>query len=1181
MSEHYSRQQINDIESVFHAIDRQHGIEHEQARVQQNPLSGIMEEPVEREDDQKKMSLERRELLRGSLNNASFKHHPEASVLTKEYSSSFKPRLSDAKRLQKQRNKRSRLYQKKVNADLLNNAEKQMQDDAMKSLTEAMTQDRILCEKDELCDVAAFMGKDKTKNAQLIKLFLGSDETLTGQDMTAALDEMVKPLLSFNLGNIRLENDKELAKNAGELESLSWKMAAFDRLSSKYGYLEKLDTDMQKYVGDKLERIRSVVNYYALRKDIINDPLYMKHYNDELSMDFTKAKTNEERELAEKLLKAYVAGKDMMEKNGYSQKKLKAIGEPKFAKKEEGARFIKLQEFSLKNGKTKELLQESYKGSRMAGRVDELYLKDSKVAKKLSEEAFKNIEGFKGDIEKQPGYKEPEYDASKIKDFIKELDEIKITSLKGKSYKELVENFNYNYELCNRVRILQHQIVRGLSYGWEDPAFDDAAMMEMRAKTRFFDSFRKTLCIVNNELAFNKEASGRSNAQWEQKIRSKLGFNKSKGAFFNVFLPGNEQAVYDSYKQNAEEEDATKDESIKITYKFLLSKNMEQIPEAELIKRRKDYNKNALIQDYLSRDELHFGVTPSSGYTSYLNEKTGKEVDAARTFGALTRGKSSAEIKRLHELMVGSPEQQLQYETEIINMILDYDLKQFSAKNMGEIVDNFTEKSMIASLATDGLRDALRHVKELIEQSKGKLKVPDRFKDVEDMMTKGLDFYTFAQDVLGGRTVTLSQSHSNKYLHGISPYELGNITTEELQVIYERFDELHDRQNDGEMTDEESDAYDLLCRMPQNISLISGQDTTRPQTVVEQGNNMAPRVITFKADPVETYKKASEYLEKHRQWEKTQQQSKAYNKDFNEATQKYDRKSLGISDEEYQKLEKERDILNLVNSMSFLENVDGYDDGLELRVDLSEEEMKKNARARYMALATKYDPKTEFDGFKKKVEEMNNVFNMITSVDIDKFYFTSFKDLTAPSMLKLRVVADMAMEGENLLKRYKNLYKNLQDSFKDENDEEREKKLSIFKYNDFDGLKNRMKFLQIVNDLYSKVPELMEDPISKDFDLDDLVFNHTSIELSNMQSLPDMCNKYGEMKWMKFISNAAKARATYSGTREEELKTGKYFGPEVRPSEYIARYGGKFHTDNFVQKWTGDPTQKGLSIPKW
>ena len=48
----------------------------------------------------------------------------------------------------------------------------------------------------------------------MAKVILINGSPRADQCTATALDEMVKPLLSFNLGNIRLENDKELAKNA-------------------------------------------------------------------------------------------------------------------------------------------------------------------------------------------------------------------------------------------------------------------------------------------------------------------------------------------------------------------------------------------------------------------------------------------------------------------------------------------------------------------------------------------------------------------------------------------------------------------------------------------------------------------------------------------------------------------------------------------------------------------------------------------------------------------------------------------------------------------------------------------------------------------------------------------------------------------------------------------------------
>ncbi len=292
----------------------------------------------------------RKDFLKKSLNLRAVKHFPEKSVLTDDYGSKFNSRIkSDIKRLEKQRDTSSRLYRKKENASLIASSEKKVREQAFSMLSSSINIDQKLCDKEDLCDLAAFMDVDKNKAVELTSLFLDESELVGGRNVQEALDRMLQVILAFNLGDIRLDNDTELAGNGAKLESLTWKIAAFDRLSEKYRYFDQLDADTQKKINNKLDCIRAVSDYYIIRKDIITDPMYKSHYNDELSMDFTRAETPQQTELAQKLLRAHIAGRNMMRKNGASVKLIKSKGEPKFKDSQKAKMYITGQEYLYQN----------------------------------------------------------------------------------------------------------------------------------------------------------------------------------------------------------------------------------------------------------------------------------------------------------------------------------------------------------------------------------------------------------------------------------------------------------------------------------------------------------------------------------------------------------------------------------------------------------------------------------------------------------------------------------------------------------------------------------------------------------------------------------------------------------------------------------------------------------------
>ena len=708
-------------------------------------------------------------------------HCPEKSVMTKEYNSKFKERVSEKVRLEKRKNKRSRLYQKNLNREMIMNAERSLLDEGYERLKEAGYDEKILMENEDLNDLAAFMTEDKAANAELSKLLVGEKESKEGMNAREAMDRMYKTIMSANISNIRLENDKELSKNAAKLEKLTMQVMAFDRLSRQNGYFNSFSDAEKEVMQDKLEQVRSVVNYYSIRKDIITDELYSSHYNDELSMDVTNANTNEEQALAEKLLKAYAAGRYMMEKNGVSEKKIRALGEPKFKDIQQGKQALRVHEEQLKSGKTATLLKENYKQS---GQV-------------LADKAVENLKNYEGEIELQPGYKEEAYDAQKVKAYLEELKQIDVNSLKCRSYLHMINNYSFNYKLCSRVEFLQHQIVRGLMHGFKDPSFNDAAMVEFRAKTNFFVSFRRTMCVVNNKIAcgLKGEYSNKDDKWWETTLKENM--NIKDAYVYHIFTPGNAELTYKKYKKSAKEENDSKDEAISTTYKLLFSENQEEIPKEELKKRRAEYNKNAIIQDYMCQNITMPNRDPSTGYFHYLRAKARKEGKRApaeedRNFVHFIQGKSAKEIERLFNLAIGTNEQRLEYYKEQVSTIFSYDINKYDTNDLGSFADDWHKKYQVADITSDNLRNTYTFIKNIIEKSEGKLTLPKEFKTMEEMITKCRAMYDFGCGIMSGRVLGLTQISSNKYAHAISIEDLASFDTKKLFDLEARMSELDD-----------------------------------------------------------------------------------------------------------------------------------------------------------------------------------------------------------------------------------------------------------------------------------------------------------------------------------------------------------------------------------------------------
>ena len=227
--------------------------------------------------------------------------------LAEGFKATFTSKVSDASRAKKQNNKRSRLFQKRKNIETIVSQEEKVREDLANKM-DKLYGDRQEELGDDYANVAAFMGSDEFLLEKIV------DNLSDGRNTTVAIDHMWTALNRTGLENVHLENDKELAKNAQKLETLSMRVSAFESMADKYNYA------CNEMVTAKLEQLKSIVRYYDTRKEVIMDPYYMSHYNEELSMDFTSVDENDPEaamkiRVAKKLAKAYEAGRDMVYKN--------------------------------------------------------------------------------------------------------------------------------------------------------------------------------------------------------------------------------------------------------------------------------------------------------------------------------------------------------------------------------------------------------------------------------------------------------------------------------------------------------------------------------------------------------------------------------------------------------------------------------------------------------------------------------------------------------------------------------------------------------------------------------------------------------------------------------------------------------------------------------------------------
>ena len=248
------------------------------------------------------------------------KYIPQSQTLFQDYRDRFEERnLTQEQREEKKTNTRSRLYKKRQVALNLGFETQRWRHQQMPLIQEVVSSGAFLCTDEEYRDLSAFMQKGNANlNTALLTHYFGRQNPQHPQqrmqpDVNRALNMMVAALYSIDISKIRMDDDTQIANNAGILEKLCDQVGAFDRFLIKHADIVAGWSDEEKTrLNEKMRSLRTISLYYQARRDVINDPYYQNHYNDELSMEIDGSTPAQQR-LAEKLMKSYILGIEMIE----------------------------------------------------------------------------------------------------------------------------------------------------------------------------------------------------------------------------------------------------------------------------------------------------------------------------------------------------------------------------------------------------------------------------------------------------------------------------------------------------------------------------------------------------------------------------------------------------------------------------------------------------------------------------------------------------------------------------------------------------------------------------------------------------------------------------------------------------------------------------------------------------
>ena len=218
----------------------------------------------------------------------------------KVFGDKYKNILSSEERRQQIEKSGTELYQKNKNARALQSANKKRYD-KMK-LRAAAVSDRtgISLTDPALLMVARFMSGSAKKDVILLSHYKKG-----GNNRAESLLEMMKLFMKLDPDSIDVTSEKKIADNSDKLENLSEKLYAIHHLITLSPDIYKsFGEDFQDAFEERYAKAKTVVTYYRLKKEVMQNDYYRTHLNREICKEINDKDTPEQKLLSELIWQA-------------------------------------------------------------------------------------------------------------------------------------------------------------------------------------------------------------------------------------------------------------------------------------------------------------------------------------------------------------------------------------------------------------------------------------------------------------------------------------------------------------------------------------------------------------------------------------------------------------------------------------------------------------------------------------------------------------------------------------------------------------------------------------------------------------------------------------------------------------------------------------------------------------
>ena len=218
----------------------------------------------------------------------------------KVFGDKYKNILSTEERRKQIGKSGTELYQKDKNAKALQSANTKRYDKMKLRAVSAADRTGVSLTDPALVMVARFMTGSAKNDALLLSYYKKG-----GNKRAEALLEMMRLFMKLDPDSIDVSSEKKIADNSDKLENLSEKLYAIHHLITLSPDIYKsFGEDFQDSFEERYAKAKTVVTYYRLKKEVMQNDYYRTHLNREICKEINDKDTPEQKLLSELIWQA-------------------------------------------------------------------------------------------------------------------------------------------------------------------------------------------------------------------------------------------------------------------------------------------------------------------------------------------------------------------------------------------------------------------------------------------------------------------------------------------------------------------------------------------------------------------------------------------------------------------------------------------------------------------------------------------------------------------------------------------------------------------------------------------------------------------------------------------------------------------------------------------------------------